>query len=179
MCGRYYIDDKDKRAETFEKAMKKEGFTYKAGDIYPNTVAPLISSEKIAAGYWGYPLRGKKDLINIRGETAPFNFCKNSFEKRRCALPCGGYYEWDKNKEKFLFRLNEPFYLGGVYLSDDIRRFAILTVGAIGINFQIHERMPVVLTENSLYAWLNDTEFALNYIGGIYDNYLPSASRTD
>lgn len=173
MCGRFYIDETNQRLHAYAEAARKSGFDVGKGEIFPGSVVPMLKygeQTEISAAMWGYPVYDGKPIINIRTETvAEKPFCRESFFTRRCVIPCSGYYEWDKNKDKYLFSEGEITYLGGIFLNDGfINRFAVLTAAAVGAAFQIHERMPIVLKESDVDFWLCDSNFALTYIALAY-----------
>lgn len=164
MCGRYYIDASEaKMASIISQA--KHGEEIYGGEIYPGAAAPMIKKDGVVRGFWGYPSLGRR-LINVRSETAAEKaFCRESFEKRRCVLPCSCYYEWDGDHRKTAFSYGAVTFMGGVYLTEDGEDyFAVLTAAAVGAAFQIHERMPLVLEEDMIAAWLGDVSFATNYM---------------
>lgn len=169
MCGRYYIDETDEAMSAYLAAARAQGFAVEGGEMFPGRHAPIVKSCGTGAGFWGYPVSGRP-LVNIRSETVEErSFCRESFFARRCAIPCSGFYEWDGYGEKYLFGAGKRAYLGGVYLcAEDEDCFAVLTAGAVGAAFQIHERMPVILTEADAEYWLYDSNFARRYIAGGY-----------
>ena len=82
-------------------------------------------------------------------------------------MPTTGYYEWDKNKEKYLFRHknSNTVYLGGLYNEyEDGMRFVILTTAANISGAAIHNRMPIILQDTMLGNWVNDADFAEWYV---------------
>ncbi|MGC6770341.1 SOS response-associated peptidase family protein [Enterococcus sp. LJL51] len=82
-------------------------------------------------------------------------------------FPTSGFYEWNGQKEKFLFTEggSELLYLAGSYKKfDDGQRSIILTTAANDSVEQIHKRMPVIIEKKAIDAWLSDEEFAEDYL---------------
>ena len=110
---------------------------------------------------WGFPAwKGTRPIINARSETAAE---KKTFqadlEKRRCVIPSTGYFEWNKEKEKFIFRRPDSaaVYLAGIWNDyGGEQRFCILTRAAEQSIAGIHDRMPVILKPNELDLWIYD-----------------------
>nr|WP_242596096.1 SOS response-associated peptidase family protein [Enterococcus plantarum] len=102
-------------------------------------------------------------LINARSETVTEKktFAK-AFKSTRCVFPTTGFYEWEANKEKFLFteQDSKAVYLAGFYKRfEDGNRSIILTTGANESMRMIHDRMPVILPRESIDQWILDEEF--------------------
>ena len=78
-------------------------------------------------------------------------------------VPADGFFEWrrdtDKTKTPFFIRLKgeRPFFIAGIY-EDEAPPFpagyALLTTGPNELMVPIHDRMPVILTEEAAQAWL-------------------------
>lgn len=167
MCTRYQFSAEGCRAlqRILELARPLPGQSeIKTGDIRPGDLAPVLVGEgaKIAARLmrWGYPNpRGKGLIVNARAESAGEKpMFRQSLAVRRCALVASSFYEWDAEKRKYRFSLpGEPLYLAGLYEpGEGEERFVVLTTGANASLLGIHERMPLLLTRESLRPWLLD-----------------------
>ena len=110
-------------------------------------------------------------IINARAETAAQKpMFAESFAKRRCIVPATGYYEWTKDKTRYLFQTpgRGIIYLGALWRRcEDGVRFVILTVPANRTAAMVHDRMPVVLDSDSLTAWSVDMSYALGYVNRV------------
>lgn len=168
MCGRYYVDDdivKEIRRIAKPAAMD---FTSGKTDIYPSQEAVVLvgSGGALAAVpmRWGFPqYNGKGLLINARAETALEKPAfRDSLLRRRCVIPAGGFYEWNKAKEKVDFYKNGVpiLYMAGFYdVFQGVRRFVILTTSANASVAPVHDRMPLLLEEAELKDWIYDESF--------------------
>lgn len=143
------------------------------GEIYPTNTVPILLAKRteiipeVAA--WGFPkFKGNGVIINARSETASEKKTfRDSLLFRRCAVPSTGFYEWDSQKKKRLFRFpgEQTLYMGGFYKEfQGERRYVILTTAANNSVSNIHDRMPVVLPRDKLQEWIFNTDTALNYI---------------
>ena len=107
-----------------------------------------------------------KGFINARGETLQEKpSFSESFQRRRCLIPADGFYEWKRTgraRQAFFFQMkNEaPFAFAGLW--DEwrkdgvsIKSCAIVTTGANELLGPVHDRMPVILPEESWRFWLD------------------------
>lgn len=168
MCGRYNftVEQSDEILEILEKLNAKfQGKEARQGEVFPTNLAPiLIEEEKQIAptlSIWGFPKFDQKGvIINARAETA---FEKRTFRdsliNRRCIIPSTGFYEWDKDKKKFLFRMDgtNALYMAGFYTNyKDEMRYVILTTDANESMKEIHNRMPLVIPKMEIATWIMD-----------------------
>ena len=118
MCGRYTLfteEDNQQIKEILEHLkdhpMRPE---MKTGEIFPTNLAPIIVNHKekqYDIFKWGFEFQSL--VINARAETI---FEKKSFmdpiRTMRCLIPATGFYEWDKDKNKYHFTLesSSPLY---------------------------------------------------------------------
>jgi len=136
-------------------------------------IAPESSKIEWTKLHWGLiPFWSKSDktkfpLINARAEgieTKP-SF-RSPFRHRRCIVPASGFYEWqhkDGIKQPFFIRpaRGGHFALAGLWEhwqgSDGaiIESCAIITTTANSLMATIHDRMPVILTNDTLPAWID------------------------
>lgn len=180
MCGRYSLYTEQESQEIMniineldnrypENHMKK-------GKIYPTNTAPILSLNneviKPELSVWGFPRFGtaKGVIINARTETADERpMFKKSLHNRRCVIPSTGFFEWTQNGEKIKYRFNLPgtdtLYMAGLYNDfKDERRFTILTTVANISIADVHNRMPVILSDRMIEDWIMSEDFALSYI---------------
>ena len=99
-------------------------------------------------------------VINAREETATAKpMFSASLASRRCILPAERFYEWDAGKQKVTFQPPEGglLYLCGLYRMDEnIPNFVILTKPANAVMQPVHDRMPAMVREEDIDAWLLD-----------------------
>lgn len=176
MCGRYTgnLDDSEE-VRSIYVAVQNDYPSVKlsSGEIFPTNIVPILRKGDTRIhpfpAKWGYPgFKGSRVIINAKAETASTKqtFSK-SFRYNRCIVPTTGYYEWDKNKEKYLFRYknSNTVYLGGLYSEyEDGVRFVILTTAANLSGAAVHHRMPVILQDMMLRNWIHDPDFAEWYV---------------
>lgn len=179
MCGRYLFDDEKNIAEVYEILQEIHSridvtglqSRMKSGEIFPTTVAPVITSKGYFPMIWGFPKWDNSGaIINARRETV---LTKNMFRKsiltRRCVIPSTGFFEWkavdgQKKKDKYLINRDNSrmLYMAGFYnfFKDEggivSPNFVILTTAANASMQQIHNRMPVILDPIQYDAWMRD-----------------------
>lgn len=178
MCGRYTIIAK---AEEIEKRFNvKVPETYKPRyNAAPTQILPVITNESpegLSFFNWGLVPNWAKNksisskLINARAETlsekASF---KNALKHRRCLIPADGFYEWKKSskKSKIPYRIflksKKLFAFAGLWeeYEDEeqkiVHTFSIITTAANSTILTIHDRMPVILEQDSEQDWLSSS----------------------
>ena len=168
MCGRYNftVEQSDEVMEILEKLNAKfQGKEARTGEVFPTNLAPVLIEEKKEVSptlcVWGFPkFDGKGVIINARSETA---FEKRTFRdsllNRRCIIPSTGFYEWNSEKQKFLFRMEgtNALYMAGIYsIYQNEMRYVILTTDANESMKEVHNRMPLVIPKNEIDTWIMD-----------------------
>lgn len=178
MCCRYYFgeDEDDAKAALILRVMERNyPGAFRTGEIHPGDSAPALirKQEKIVAvpAMFGFPgVRDRKLLLNARAETAAqkraFADC---MADRRILLPASGFFEWgrDANKTKYYFTVGQGalLYLCGIYrIVDGVRRFVIFTRSANESMAETHDRMPVIVGEDAVRAYLTDYGAAMELL---------------
>ena len=178
MCGRYASHYTWKQVHAFSRPI---GITTPEADPEPSyNVAPTQSawvllpdgSSALRASplRWGLIPRWAKDTklafssINARLETVDSKpTFKAAWQRHRCLVPVSGYFEW---KEEF--GRKQPYYvqdetnvmlLGGIYErwgkpDGFIDSFSIVTTEARGPIAALHDRMPIILPQETLLEWV-------------------------
>lgn len=197
MCGRYYIDDGT--ADEIEALLQElsgdaEGKAAGSpvrlpritGDIYPDGRAAVLIKTPSGIGAdikrWGFrSWDGKGLVINARAETAATkSMFRESVRCRRCIIPASGFYEWNREKEKFTFTLpgNRPMFFAGLYRwfqeggegrenqENRADRYVILTTGANASVEPVHPRMPLILGWEEVTRWLEDDSAVERLLAG-------------
>ena len=172
MCGRYSIGNEIQDLAKRYKLKVPEGFdaSYNAAPGQPLPIVSKGENNSFSMVHWGIQPFWAKDsskrLINARAETvgekATF---KKSFQQGRCLVAADGYYEWMKGPDgKTPYRITRTdtnaFFLAGIWDTDQQGQpaYAIITTQASPSVAQIHERMPVMLTDEAVDFWCSDTE---------------------
>jgi putative SOS response-associated peptidase YedK len=135
--------------------------------------------------FWADDLKIGNRMINARSETASSKPAyRAAFKQRRCLVPATGFFEWKKEngqKQPYLFRRADtsPFAFAGLWeswtdkeTSKTVDTFTILTCPPNELVAGVHNRMPVILAEDSYGFWLdptNDDVSALEELLGPYD----------
>ena len=168
MCGRYTL-------HTNKKALA-EAIALALPEAYePNyNIAPGRETLSIATRdkvqlvammmHWG--LRTPQNFhINARIETADTTpRFRESWYAHRCLLPTIGFYEWYQDgitkQPYFIYPPQDTLhYFAGLWFPSTAYgsppSFVILTTKALTSIHNIHERMPVILKQESRVSWLN------------------------
>lgn len=172
MCGRYNftVEQSDEVIEILEQLNAKiQGKMIKTGEIFPTDLAPVLLEENKdispAPAIWGFPkFNNKGVIINARAETANAKkIFRDCLQNRRCIIPSTGFYEWDKSKRKYLFRLagTKVLYMAGLFtFYNEEMRYVILTTEANESIKDVHDRMPLVIPRNEIKDWIMDRKAA-------------------
>ena len=177
MCGRYSLFDEQDNTE-IQSIIREVNQQYpdtpiRMGEIFPTNTVPIVISSgdalKPVPCIWGLPKYNANGvIINARAETAAAKkMFSDSLYYRRCIVPSTGFYEWNKQKQKFFFHLPDEnvLYMAGLYRDySGERRLVILTTAANGSMQDVHGRMPVILPRERVQMWAHDTAEAIRYI---------------
>ena len=82
---------------------------------------------------------------------------KDSVQQRRAVIPASGFYEWNHQKEKHIFTRKDAnvLFMAGFYkLTEKGKCFVVLTTQANTSMEAVHERMPLILEEDEINAWI-------------------------
>ena len=114
--------------------------------------------------FWAKDPKIGYKMINTRAETINEKpSYKYAFQKRRCLIPVNGFYEWrKKDKQPFYIHLKkrELFTFAGIWENwrspegEFVQSCSIITTPANDTLENIHNRMPVILPQNSESTWL-------------------------
>lgn len=178
MCGRFTITlDADSVREGLDLREMPADFIprYNVAPSQPVAVVTSASERQARWMRWGLipfwakdPEIGNK-MINARSETlAEKPSFRNAFSKQRCLVLADGFYEWQKppkpaRTQPYLFRRagGEPFAFAGLWEmwrspeGLDIYSCTIITCDANSVVSPVHPRMPVMLSGESMWAWLD------------------------
>ena len=178
MCGRYYFtaNGSDEKLNAITKTMETlYPGKYKTGEIFPGDIVPAVIDRKgkivAVPAAFGFPgFQDNRLLINARSETAEEKKTfADSLRERRVILPASGFFEWshDGKKTKYYFTVDsmQAIYLCGIYkIMDGKPYFVILTRAANESMIDTHDRMPVIVGENSVRPYLTDRDAAMEII---------------
>ena len=178
MCGRYTITiDADSAREDLGIVQMPADFTPRFNVAPTQPIAVVADANTRAAEWmrWGLIPSWAKDpsigskLINARAETVNEKpSFRAAFAKRRCLILADGFYEWQKGagakgrSQPYYFRREDgkPFAFAGLWEfwkspeGEPIRSATIITTAANDLVRPVHERMPVMLSGDDLWAWL-------------------------
>lgn len=175
MCGRYNftVEQNDEMLEVIEKLNAR--FYHKEprmGEVFPTNLVPILVEEDKRVypilSNWGFPQFNKKGvIINARVETVLEKpTFRDSALNRRCIVPSTGFYEWNEEKQKFLFLQADKssLYMAGIYNQyDGESRFTILTTEANNSMIDVHTRMPVIVEKEEIPRWIKN-QFSMEEI---------------
>lgn len=172
MCGRFALYSAYPKFATKAGVVAVEEAPVPRFNVPPGTWITAIrqlsndDAPHLEALWWGYKPKWAKGKatqpINARVETvATSGYFKSAFQKHRCLIPADGWYEWDKGttpkQPHFLCRQDrQPIFFAGIYTEreDGTLGCAIITEPARGAAQDIHDRMPLILDDESLAPWL-------------------------
>ncbi|HZZ91418.1 MAG TPA: SOS response-associated peptidase [Usitatibacter sp.] len=176
MCSRYFLDaDGNVIAYTF--GVPVHGGIRKRFNIAPTHEAPVIragegGTREVALLRWGLVPSWAKELsigsklINARAETlAEKPSFRAAFRSRRCIVPASGFFEWTGEPR---WRVPHAITVAGRPLvpfaglweswrtpqGPVLETYTIVTTAANGFVSGMHDRMPAILEERDIDAWL-------------------------
>ena len=178
MCCRYWADESPEIREIAEqmnnspllKRWPEPQRIRRFGEVRPGDTAAVIAPDRrgkqaVFPMKWGFP--GKNLLLNARSETAAVRPAfRESWEKRRCAVPASWYFEWEhvtgpdgkkRTGDKFLLwpRGERLTWLCGMYRAEEgLPVFVILTREPGERLRFLHDRMPLILPERLVSKWI-------------------------
>ena len=179
MCGRYFFDLESELLQNYYREAQtkqpEQAAELAAGEVFPSNLVVTLRKEEEniltpEIMKWGFTGFKKGQLmINARAETVEE---KKTFHQpflhNRCVFPMGGFYAWNEEKDKFMFSNKEKIvYIGGFYRSHHDEKTAesiIMTTEPNRTVAPIHDRMPLVLTEEQIEPWVTDISFARKII---------------
>lgn len=173
MCGRINVSDHEGVQQLLQRlgiGLNKDTFVPRF-NVAPGAdilVAFAEAPHQLAQMHWGIVPHwarekpGSRPLINARVETA---WEKPTFRKlvqnTRGIVPVNGFYEWKREnnrKTPYYIELasHDAMALAAIYqvTREGTMEVAIMTREAEGNMSKVHNRMPVVLDEKNMQAWL-------------------------
>lgn len=174
MCGRFHIDIEHPKIVDARLKLPVEEIKVKTtGEIFPTDIVPVFAYENgrqiVKLMQWGFPIGDKINAFNAKAETVLQNRAfRDSALNRRMVAVSTGFYEWQavegqKKKQKYVFKTvdSEFLYLAGIWNNFPVpekglipEHFAILTTNANASVGFCHNRMPVIIREDEIEAWL-------------------------
>ncbi|WP_347160463.1 SOS response-associated peptidase [Pontibacter chitinilyticus] len=179
MCGRYSVAPKtkgdSKTARLLEKSLKEGRF-----NAAPSQSLPVITNEQpdqVQFFKWGLQPNWARDAdavkrsINARAETLTEKTSfKSLLQSKRCLVPADGFFEWQKAEEgkvpyRILLKSEELFSFAGLWdewldkgTGEILHTYTIITTEANQVVKPIHNRMPVILSQEAEELWLDAHE---------------------
>jgi putative SOS response-associated peptidase YedK len=179
MCGRYRLSRRKQLVEEYFDTASGEEDWVPRYNIAPTQLVPVIRQNAkepirhLSLMRWGLIPSWAKDssvaarMINARAETASTKPAfRDALKSRRCLVPADGFYEWmrtDKAKQPYCFEISngELFAFAGIWerwkdpSGNWIKTCSILTTTPNAVTTAVHDRMPVILDQDSYESWLD------------------------
>jgi putative SOS response-associated peptidase YedK len=118
--------------------------------------------------HWASDLRTGSRMFNARAETLTTSPAfRYAFDRRRCLVPVDSFYEWKREGAiRQPYRVvradGRPLVLAGLWAgwhdpeTEEVRRtFTIVTTTPNDALRDLHDRMPVVITDDAWDRWLD------------------------
>lgn len=176
MCGRYAMYTHPTRVRDFFNIRGPLPNFEARYNIAPTQTAPVIvqrsEGRQLELKSWGLVPAWSKDgksayaTFNARAETLREKpTFRDAFHKRRCVVPADGFYEWtgakgDKTPHFFQRADGGLLALAGLHETwqgkggETVHSFTIAVTAANRWMSAYHDRMPVILADADLDAWL-------------------------
>ncbi len=177
MCGRFTLrTPASQLVEIFQLLREPQlPLRYNIAPTQPvATVRAVDNRRELSQLHWGLIPSWAKDpkmgarMINARAETVSSKpSFRSAFRRRRCLIPADGFYEWKKTggaKQPMYIHLrdNGPFAFAGLWErweaadGSEIESCTIITTEPNELLSSVHNRMPVILSEDDYDPWLDD-----------------------
>ncbi len=204
MCGRFTItvDLEDLRVyleENYDISELKGDFDLPRFNVAPGqdviTIINDGAKNRVGTLRWGLVPSFAKDekigyqMINAKAETLHEkpSFLP-SFRAKRCVILADSFYEWKKEDTKkqpmrILLEDQKIFPMAGLwntFIREDgtkLHTCTIITTEANDLMKPIHERMPVILTEDMRKKWLDPRQTNLYELSKLLRPYDPKQMK--
>jgi putative SOS response-associated peptidase YedK len=181
MCGRYTLISLADFVDIFPWIRGLEQEYPPRFNIAPSQLAPVATNRpqpQLELFKWGLVPSWAKDpaignrMINARAETLMEKpSFRTALKRRRCLVPADSFYEWKLNPDgktktpmRMRLRSDKPFAFAGLWEhwhgdeGSELLTFTIITTSPNELLKDIHNRMPVILTEEAARKWLSPGE---------------------
>lgn len=155
MCGRFTVTDPARLKKAYGRRFRFEEFSQTRlparFNVAPTQLVLAVRNDgRDAAEEMAWGIDGR---INARAETVAARA-----QRDRCIIFADGFYEWS-NKRPTFFALRDraPFAFAGIWQArDDAGACAVITCEPNALVRTIHDRMPVILSDDALDVWLGE-----------------------
>ena len=178
MCGRFGEEQEyvalSRRYQAVLRAVDP-GPRYNVAPTQPAAVIVQNGGERSLVHHrWGLVPHFARDvsigarMINARAETLTQQPAfREAFEERRCVIPATRFYEWRRDgraRIPFSILRNDgaPLNFAGLWASwrdrgtgERVLSFTIVTTASNGLISPLHDRMPAILDDEAVAAWLD------------------------
>ena len=191
MCGRFTITltvEELKKAidQGFKLELSSLSLTLPHYNITPSMRVPVVSFEhgawRLQEVPWQVRSREGHTFINTRLETLRQTaFCAR-YQPKVCVVPLSGFYEWDKAKQPYYVETKTVVYAAGLILKgSNGDGISLLTHAAWAPLKEIHDRQPLLITEDKLQAFLKTPLHALEHFITLTPplNYYPVSKKVN
>lgn len=176
MCGRFTVTSSPEAIRARFRYPEQPNFPprYNIAPTQPIAVVRLNEGKReFVLMRWGLLPSWVKDpktfslLINARGESVTDKPAFSAaMKRRRCLVPADGFYEWQAagvRKQPYYVRAKsgKPLAFAGLWETwtgpngEELDTVAIVTTRANRMLSHIHNRMPVIVSEEAFDLWLN------------------------
>ena len=198
MCGRFTItvdleDLREYLVDHYDITELKSEFELPRYNIAPTqdviTIINDGSKNRVGLLKWGLIPPFAKDekigasMINAKSETLMEKpSFRSSFQTKSCVILADSFYEWKREENKKTpmrigLNTNQIFPMAGLWSTftkpdgSKIHSTTIITTHANELMSQIHDRMPVILDNDSVATWLNPRIQDLNMLSKMLKPY--------
>lgn len=170
MCNLYRMTKSAAEIGSLFEVRVGEGANFGA-EVYPGYPGLVIADGSAQPMVWGFPLslKGKagqlltpKPVNNAREDKLGTSFWKPSFERRRCLIPVSAWAEAEGKKGEmtrtwYSVAGQEVFMVAAIWRPTDEWGdvYSMVMVDGCGQMADVHDRMPVVLHQDSWNQWLH------------------------
>ena len=158
MCGRFHFGVlPNSKGNQIKQRAEKLNLVYKQGEIFPtdNVLCIIPKESKIDLSVMKWGIESKSLLINARVETIEDRPTYNAIKNNRCAIICNGFYEWDKQKNKYYISFEEDYmYLACIF--NEQNELVILTQSSSGEFVKIHDRVPIIMNQDEMINFIHN-----------------------
>ena len=194
MCGRFTL-----HTNQTDLQLAFKGFVFPE-EINPRyNIAPSLDilhitndgEKRASKAKWGLIPFWAKDpkigsrMINARAETlATKPAFRDAYQHKRCLILADGFFEWKKEADGktktavyISLKSGRPFAFAGLWDSwkqsdgESLRPCTIITTEPNRLMATIHNRMPVILSEDNYDLWIDPDTFEPEILNGLLRPY--------